>query len=274
MELDLPMRRGQPSPQSSTSRWHRFKQARPPQTAWTLWQKACLLWSDTTGQLSQQLGMWLYPAKLHRQWHAYYVPDNRLYIFQNNRYNHHLPIELELESEFDLNVLDSDLVLPLDAFPVSTEATDEFWEIVGIQCHILTPADSIVPGSFQAFLQSFEPWEAALFHMIYKSTNMPRSSNLMLKILKLEASDVIFRGHSVERIEYKHDKSKPDDRRRSTSLARTEEWFKDRSLVLVFSEIPYACLIAYCVSQSDSAWDRKLMVAYLDSNMQSYQEIL
>jgi len=27
MELDLPMRRGQPSPQSSTSRWHSFNQA-------------------------------------------------------------------------------------------------------------------------------------------------------------------------------------------------------------------------------------------------------
>ena len=68
MELDLSMRRGQPFPQNSTSRWHRFNQARPPQTAWTLWQKACLLWSDTTGQLSQQLGMWLYPAnELRRQ---------------------------------------------------------------------------------------------------------------------------------------------------------------------------------------------------------------
>ena len=119
-ELDMPMRRGQPSPQSSTSRWHRFNQARPPQTAWTLWQKACLLWSDTTGQLSQQLGMWLYPAnELRRQWHAYYVPDDQLNIFQNNRYNHHLPIEFEFE--FDLNVHDSDLVLHLDALPVSAE---------------------------------------------------------------------------------------------------------------------------------------------------------
>ena len=84
IELDLPMRQGQPSPQSSTSRGHSFNQAQPPQTAWTLWQKVCLLWSDTTGQLSQQLGMWLYPAnELRRQWHAYYVPDDRLYIFQN-----------------------------------------------------------------------------------------------------------------------------------------------------------------------------------------------
>jgi hypothetical protein len=49
MQLDMPMRRGQPSSQSSTSRWHRFNQARPPQTAWTLWKKACLLWSNTTG---------------------------------------------------------------------------------------------------------------------------------------------------------------------------------------------------------------------------------
>jgi hypothetical protein len=68
--------------------------------------------------------MWLYPAhELRRQWHAYYAPDNRLYIFQDNRYNHHLPIELELESEFDLNANDSDLILPLEAFSVSAEAT-------------------------------------------------------------------------------------------------------------------------------------------------------
>jgi hypothetical protein len=75
-------------------------------------------------------------------------------------------LELELESEFDLNANDSDLVLPLEAFQVSAEATKEFWEILGIRCHILTPADPIVPGSFQAFLQSLEPWEAALFHTI------------------------------------------------------------------------------------------------------------
>ena len=35
------------------------------------------------------------------QWHAYYVPEDRLYIFQNNRCNHHLPLELE----FDLDVI-------------------------------------------------------------------------------------------------------------------------------------------------------------------------
>ena len=35
--------------------------------------------SDTTGQLSQQLGKWLYPAhELRRQWHAYYAPKDRL----------------------------------------------------------------------------------------------------------------------------------------------------------------------------------------------------
>ena len=161
MQLDMPMRRGQPSPQSSTSRWHRFNQIRPPQTAWTLWKKACLLWSDT--QLSLQLGMWLYPAnELRRQWHAYYVPKDRLYIFQNNRYDHHLPLELE----FDLDVHDSDLVLPLDALPVSAEATADFWEIIGPACRMLVPAAPIVPSSFQEFLTSLEPWEASLFHTI------------------------------------------------------------------------------------------------------------
>ena len=71
-----------------------------------------------------------------------YVPDDRLYIFQNNQYNHHLPIELELESEFDLNVLDSDMVLPLDAFPVSAEAQPKNfgrYSRHSTRCHILTP---------------------------------------------------------------------------------------------------------------------------------------
>ena len=109
--------------------------------------------------------MWLYPAnELRRQWHAYYVPNDRLYIFQNNRYDQHLPIEFELE--FDLKVHDYDLVLPLDAFPVSAEETEQFWETVGPRCHILTSAAPIVPGSFQKFLKSLEPWEASLFHTI------------------------------------------------------------------------------------------------------------
>ena len=113
--------------------------------------------------------MWLYPAhELWHQWHAYYVPNDRLYIFENNRYDHHLPIELELELEleFDLNVHDYDLVLPLDALPVSAEATEKFWEMVGSRCHILTPAALIVPGSFQDFLKSLKPWKASLFHTI------------------------------------------------------------------------------------------------------------
>jgi len=107
--------------------------------------------------------MWLYPAnELLRQWHAYYVPKDRLYIFQNNRYDHHLPLELE----FDLDVHDSDLVLPLDALQVSAEATEDFWEIIGPVCHMLIPAAPIVPGSFQEFLTSLEPLEASLFHTI------------------------------------------------------------------------------------------------------------
>ena len=99
--------------------------------------------------------MWLYPAnELRRQWHAYYVPDDRLYIFQINRYDHHLPIEFELE--FDLNVHDYDLVLPLDAFPVFAEETKQFWETVGLRCHILTPASStncprLVPRILEVF---------------------------------------------------------------------------------------------------------------------------
>ena len=63
-------------------------------------------------------------------------------------------------------VHDSDLVLPLDALPVSAEATEDFWETVGPRCHILTLAAPIVTGWSQEFLTSLEPWEASLFHTI------------------------------------------------------------------------------------------------------------
>jgi hypothetical protein len=65
-----------------------------------------------------------------------------------------------------LDVHDSDLVLPLDALPVSAEATADFWEIIGPACRMLIPAAPISPGSFQEFLTSLEPWEASLFHTI------------------------------------------------------------------------------------------------------------
>ena len=104
---------------------------------------------DTLLLLLVLLGKWLYPAtELRRQWHTYYVLEDRLYIFQNNRYDHHLPCELE----FDLDVHGSNLVLllPFDALPVvSTEATEEdFWEITSpayIACLYPLSVPRIVP---------------------------------------------------------------------------------------------------------------------------------
>jgi hypothetical protein len=71
ISLDCDMLLGSPSSLSSTSSWVNIHQARPNQTSWKLWRKACSLWSFQN-KLYHPLGAWSYSApQLRRKWLVY-----------------------------------------------------------------------------------------------------------------------------------------------------------------------------------------------------------
>ena len=65
---------------SSITTQHQFIQERPSPRGWTLWRKACLLWSTEHGKLRQPLGQWQRHTSPHRRvWPAHFV-NGHLYV--------------------------------------------------------------------------------------------------------------------------------------------------------------------------------------------------
>jgi hypothetical protein len=83
VSLDPAMLRGHPDTNSSTSIWIHITQARPNEASWTLWKRACTLWS-CNNRLYHPLGDWKPTPSLCRQWPYYYdSADGALYVWQS-----------------------------------------------------------------------------------------------------------------------------------------------------------------------------------------------
>ena len=91
--LDPAAMQGQRSLLSSHTKHHHFNQARPSDTSWEQWKRACLLWGTPDGKLHQPLGSWLLePDQLRHRWSAYGTPQgDKIRISQASRLHVPLP---------------------------------------------------------------------------------------------------------------------------------------------------------------------------------------
>ena len=74
---------GQPSLDSTTSKWLDVLQDKPSATEWELWTRANRLWSDEEGKLYQPLGRWIQHLPDRRIQHFAYQCHHNLFVLRN-----------------------------------------------------------------------------------------------------------------------------------------------------------------------------------------------
>jgi len=159
--LDRAMMDGDRSLLSNSTRYHHFKQSRPPLEAWQLWRKACTLWSRKEGELYQPLGQWLYNhQELRNEWPAYHNTDQSLYIREAGLIHQHI----FLGDSRSASPVSS---IPLTATPAQIRLTERSdWQLEGKVGSLYRHPSGPIPGTFQAFLDSLDLWESSLFHSL------------------------------------------------------------------------------------------------------------
>ena len=130
--LDLAMLEGKPSLQSSISNLVLVHQERPVESAWELWRKCNLLWSEESGKLYTPLGDWLCTtAEMRRSWRAYWDrTESTCYVRTDQTH----PYEATIYTIGQNNVLTAPTIetvdeIPLEAIPVELEPIGTTWRM-------------------------------------------------------------------------------------------------------------------------------------------------
>jgi hypothetical protein len=131
--LDQSKLHGRPSLMSSTTTLLHVNQDRPSMAKWTLWRKANLLWSDSSGNLHQPLGLWLMPIQQQRNQHIAYKLPTKMIVYQPRGHNDYTQTSVCLPFT----------AIPSNATSVQVKArSQEQWTVI-TRTSIAHPTDSV-----------------------------------------------------------------------------------------------------------------------------------
>lgn len=169
IDLDLSMRCGSPSLQSSISRWHTIHQERPAASAWSLWRKANLLWSTADGTLLQSLGHWLQSPHHQRRQHFAYQHGRRLFVrITDDKYQEFVTARPSGAyrprlSDYSIHRFSH---LPTLSTPaqVFLDSNDAYWTVLGPVFRMIPTAlpRAVRFSTFGQYVQTLQPWETEL----------------------------------------------------------------------------------------------------------------
>ena len=152
---------------SSITTQHQFIQERPSPRGWTLWRKACLLWSTEHGKLRQPLGQWQRHTSPHRRgWPAHFV-NGHLYVRVDGAETEYREWTQE-EGKAHYTVAGETIHardLPHDAAP--TDVQRQFPTSYSVlstttYCQSFGNLFEAHHDTINAFFESLEPWEAEM----------------------------------------------------------------------------------------------------------------
>ena len=120
--------RGRTTEITSSTTWHHINQAKPDSASWSLWRKACELFS-VNGILKEVLGAWLDPPmEQRRSWPTYYEPSTDSLLERSaDKYEvHH---RYKRRQTFHKTTTSVIIAAPPTSYPVDARPSQTGWYI-------------------------------------------------------------------------------------------------------------------------------------------------
>lgn len=158
--MDPTMLAGSPGLESSVSTWVHVTQARPNESSWRLWRRACAMWSQH-GKLYHPLGAWKPSTRLRCKWPFYHDhSDGFIYVHQISGFLRCVsidPIRFAPVSSMEWEPT-------ITSIPIHARLTiqGEAW-IPIIPPRLNRIPHPVVSATFPEFLETLDEWETELF---------------------------------------------------------------------------------------------------------------
>ncbi|KAI2493074.1 hypothetical protein MHU86_21458 [Fragilaria crotonensis] len=151
---------GNPSLQSSRSRWNGVHQEKPSPLEWRLWRKANRLWSQPSGRLDVPLGRWLRKHRDRRIELFAYQYRNRLAVRVADGFVVRRQSQQSYTRYEETSRVIRYLNIPNEAVPTTVVHNDDLsWEVIRrgmVLCSNVAQSDM---STFSSFIESLAPWE-------------------------------------------------------------------------------------------------------------------